>query len=531
MLLGIVLHAALSFLPAAWIVTDRNPVPGFGDLVSIIHGFRMPLFFVMSGFFSAMLLHRRGRRALVKHRFFRVLLPLLAGMVTIIPITIAISMVALSSPSNKPGGASSSGQVTNLWEAAEAGDLQAIERLLASGASVNGRDSQIGITPLIRAAITGRAETIELLVRHGADVNLTARDGGTPLHAAAFLGQKDAVDALLRHGAKVNAQNVRGETPLDVALVDADTTRVYAKMLQLPLNEDGLAGRKAELADELRAHGATGGTRQGIASALMEVPVFNHLWFLWFLWWLVVAMAIVSALGSRLPSLPVPSSMVLGPARYLWLIPLTMIPQWFMGSDGVSTMLGPDTSTGILPIPHVFAYYAIFFGFGAVYYGYHDSSGRVGSRWWLPVVLGLIVAYPLGRAFAEGWTGPFGTPIDPLPRRLLSTLFQASYAWLMTFGLMGMFRRFCPAENTRVRYLSDSAYWLYLAHLPLIIAAQYMVRDWPLPGLVKFAGIVTVSTALLLLSYEYCVRYTWIGRFLNGPRVRPKKALASEVLE
>ena len=91
----------------------------------------------------------------------------------------------------------------------------------------------------------------------------------------------------------------------------------------------------------------------------------------------------------------------------------------------------------------------------------------------------------------------------------------------MTFGLMGLFRRVCPVESPTMRYLSDSAYWLYLAHLPLIIAAQYVVRDWPLPALAKFLLIVVVVTAFLLWTYQTLVRYTWLGRFLNGPRVRP----------
>src|SRR3954466_8769878 len=138
MLLGIALHASLSFFPSFWMVADRRQEPGLGVVFSAIHGFRMPLFFVMSGFFSAMLLHRRGRGALVKHRFHRVFLPLLAGMFNIVPLTVGISRLAVSSASRKPGGAAPAEAATNIWAASRAGDLGAIERHLASGAAVDG---------------------------------------------------------------------------------------------------------------------------------------------------------------------------------------------------------------------------------------------------------------------------------------------------------------------------------------------------------------------------------------------------------
>jgi peptidoglycan/LPS O-acetylase OafA/YrhL len=532
MLLGIVLHAALSFFPSFWMVADSRQDPAFGTLVSVIHGFRMPVFFVMSGFFSAMLLQRRGRGALVKHRFRRVFLPLLLGVVTIVPLTNWISSVAMSSASPQPSDTPGSGAASTIWAAAEAGDLGAIERHLANGAKVNGRDGEFGLTPLHRAAFANRAETAELLIGRGADVNATASDGGTPLHAAAFLGNDKVVTTLVTHGANVNAANKRGETSLNNATVDEGTTRYFASLLKLPLTEDGLGRRKTEIAEYLRTQGAKMGTTAGIADLLMQFPLFNHLWFLWLLWWLVLALAAVSAIGARLPAIRLPAWLVVSPARYLWLIPLTMLPQWFMGGGGASPIFGPDTSAGLLPIPHVLGYYAIFFGFGALYYGFDDHTGRVGKYWWLPLAIGLLVVFPLGMSLSVGWPGSLSVPgvaLEGLPSRILSVALQAAYPWLMTFGLMGLFRRICPVESPTMRYLSDSAYWLYLAHLPLIIAAQYFVRDWPVPSLAKFVLIVTVVTAFLLWTYQVMVRYMWLGRFLNGPRTRPERVSVATV--
>jgi peptidoglycan/LPS O-acetylase OafA/YrhL len=133
-------------------------------------------------------------------------------------------------------------------------------------------------------------------------------------------------------------------------------------------------------------------------------------------------------------------------------------------------------------------------------------------------------------ALIEGWSGPPDVGLGPLPRRMFLIFLQAAFPWLMTFGLMGFFRRVCSDECPTMRYLSDSAYWLYLAHLPLIIAAQYVVRDWPIPALVKFLLIVVVVTSFLLWTYQALVRYTWLGRFLYGPRTRSARAGAPPIV-
>jgi membrane-bound acyltransferase YfiQ involved in biofilm formation len=524
MLLGIVLHASLSFFPLFWVVSDRSQEPGFGIIFWAIHGFRMPVFFVMSGFFSAMLLHRRGRWSLVKHRLFRVFLPLLLGLFTIVPLTNWVCAVAMSSTSRVSRGNSSAEGTSTLGQAARSGDLIAIERHLATETAINSPDGDLELTPLSWAVLGNRAEAVDLLIRRGADVNAVNKDGGTPLHIAAFLGHEKVVDTLVHHGANVNVAMKRGEAPLDAANVDEGTTRLIASALHLEIDDNGLGPRKAAIAESLRKLGATAARQAGIAELLEQFPVFAHLWFLWFLWWLVLGYVALSALGSRFPSIRLPEWLVLSPARYLWLVPLTMIPQSFTGAAGSSLAFGLEGSTGLLPIPHVLAYYAIFFSFGVLYYGYDDQSGRVSERWSLQLLIALLVLFPLGMALAAGWTGlPIGE-LAPGQRRVLLLFVQAAYPWVMTFGLMGFFRRIYPAENKTMRYLSDSAYWLYLAHLPLIVGAQYLVRDWALPAVAKFLLIVVVVTAFLLWTYQTLVRYTWLGRFLNGPRVRPARA-------
>lgn len=94
MMLGIVLHAALLYLtsppPTAPIPTDRNNALVFDVVFDFIHGFRMPAFFVLAGFFAALLVEKRGVHGMLKNRASRILLPLLAALVLILPPTVIL---------------------------------------------------------------------------------------------------------------------------------------------------------------------------------------------------------------------------------------------------------------------------------------------------------------------------------------------------------------------------------------------------------------------------------------------------------
>ena len=499
----------------------------------------------------------------MRHRARRILLPLVIAMFTVIPLTWAAWGYAESASTDDDNG------VVAEVETAPEDDVAALERYAATGASLDAYDPERGLTPLSWAASFGHVETVEWLLDNGADVRALSRDNVTALHSAAFLGRAKIARLLLERGADPYAIDGYGSRPIDSSRADPATTAYYVNLLGLSYEQATLDAGREEVAKLLteameRPRAAEGSaaagadeeagvaerrtdTAGGVApyrddpdalvheergllvpwywdalyrnewGRLFTQDVFSHLWFLWYLVWLAGALILVAwtaaRLSLRLPRLP--ERLVVTPVLYLWAVPVTMATQYFMGVEGHFTAFGADTYTGLLPTPHVLLYYGVFFAFGAVYFAHNEGGARIGRLWQLKLPLALVVflagvvlTFPEEGGTAQGWA------------RAGSLFFQAAYAWMMTLCLMGLFRAALGEGNARVRYISDASYWLYLMHLPLIIALQGVAQDWPLPSVVKLTLLVAVTSAVLLLVYEWGVRYTPIGTLLNGKRVR-----------
>jgi len=205
------------------------------------------------------------------------------------------------------------------------------------------------------------------------------------------------------------------------------------------------------------------------------------------------------------------------PWCFFWLVPLTAVPQFYMTQG-----FGGDTAPGIIPWPPKLMYYMIFFGFGAICFGRPEFEEKAGRPWWLQFVLSLPFLF-LGLYLLKIRDG---SPGD----QMLLSLCAATYAWLMIFGMIGFFRQHFAGRNKWVRYLSDSSYWLYVAHLPLIMGLQVWVSNWNIHHFLKFLLVCTLTFGILIVMYEYLVRYTLIGTMFNGKKVRPDDSPRDEVI-
>ena len=109
------------------------------------------------------------------------------------------------------------------WEhAVNRGEIEALERLLDSGADINAKD-QHGQTALMIAARNGQGRVVQFLVGQGADLDQTAKYHLSALMLAVIGGHLDIVRMLMQADADTGvrgtgAPGFNGKTALDLAV-------------------------------------------------------------------------------------------------------------------------------------------------------------------------------------------------------------------------------------------------------------------------------------------------------------------------
>lgn len=250
-----------------------------------------------------------------------------------------------------------------------------------------------------------------------------------------------------------------------------------------------------------------------------------HLWFLYYLLWAYAAIPVVRTVAARMGRDGQLHEKVDASLRWLVLRPnapvvlaapialcLYFTPNWVLWA-GIAS---PDT--GLVPQWPAATALGSVFTFGWLIHRQADLLVIPKRRWALHLIAAVILTA------ASLWQVN-NLPNPMAPGAFPKAVYAVTYAvaiWNWIFGLVGAAQRFCARESAVGRYMADASYWMYLAHLPLVFALQLIVRDWPLHWSVKFPSILIVAIGILLVSYHYLVRATWVGRMLNG-RTYPRR--------
>jgi len=235
-------------------------------------------------------------------------------------------------------------------------------------------------------------------------------------------------------------------------------------------------------------------------------PNTIHMWFLWMLFWFCVA----TSLLLRLPRAwftPAASALA-WLARQPWGFAVLALPLLVAGLGYPRGILMPSGS--FLPPWNEWLHNGLFFVFGLMLYGRQDGLFVQLQRRWAVYAMAGTALY-VGTGMSMRIAG----------LELAGAYLYHCVSWLWSFAAIGIALKLMQARHAVLGYLADSAYWVYLVHLPLTVLFGALLYQLPMPALAKIGINIAATTLTCVGSYQLFVRYTWISRLLNGKRHVP----------
>ena len=272
---------------------------------------------------------------------------------------------------------------------------------------------------------------------------------------------------------------------------------------------------------------------QGFAS-LTNLPhelfVGTHLWFLYYLILFTLSAIALRSCVLRIPGLH-EATLALGnklirflagakSAPLLLAVP-TACCLWWMNHWGIDT---PDKS--LVPLWPVFCLY---FGCFLIGWAFQHNRERFQVYSCLSLFNGVLALISISVLIAL-------TPYESQPGYecylWVKALFCLAYGitmWTLIPLTLGLCKKLFSSPKAWISYLSNASYWLYLIHLPLVVALQIAVAELSFHWGVKWAMVCGGTIVIGLLTYEAGVKNTMIGDILNGRNRSSKTSLATPV--
>jgi hypothetical protein len=263
------------------------------------------------------------------------------------------------------------------------------------------------------------------------------------------------------------------------------------------------------------------GSANAFASALdyfssMASLIPKVTWHLWFLYYLILFTAFSVFLGVVLKKTPSFSNRISD--AFSWILQQTKFRVLILSGITflIYSSIEPEARQDVFKlIPSIggLIFYLFFYLAGWLLFKSKHLLNTMMHSDWLCFILGVVLFSVY--FFME----------DSMNELLhLKLIIQSITTWLLIFGITGLFIRYGSIYSKRMRYMSDSSYWVYLLHLPLTFAIPGLIADWPLHANLKLLVVVISTTIICFVTYHYLVRGTFVGQFLNGRKYSIKKS-------
>lgn len=257
----------------------------------------------------------------------------------------------------------------------------------------------------------------------------------------------------------------------------------------------------------------------GLDTAYVQYPrlLYNnthHLWFLYYLIFILAGLTVLLGFWSRVPgrfrSLLGKVFSGINPAGFLIIAALGILGATLSLPHYTGRMNG-----GILFSPYwpSVTFFALCFIAGWALWFRQASLVVLERRCWM--YLGVAITCFLIALAIFFNQGEYQSPGYTLLHPLLVLFNGLSVAYFIA-GLTGSFSRYFNSYSPRIRYLSDSAYWVYLLHQSALLLFAVPMYHWAIAAELKFLIVCAGTGFVCLYTYDLFVRNTALGVLLNG---------------
>lgn len=275
---------------------------------------------------------------------------------------------------------------------------------------------------------------------------------------------------------------------------------------------------------------ANGGTPPPSPQPALNASNFplTHLWFLYVLLIFYVVFVVLYVLFGKnvlLARVAKPLVQIIFGWGGAVLIAIPMTLSFYLNPSWLMWFGIPTPDTGLLPNATALVIYGTAFGLGWLLNTQPKLLRNLERRWLFHLTLAVICT--ISNLMMVGVT-PVLIPATQDTTKLGYAVLYSLAAWSWVFALIGISLRFLANFSPVRRYIADASYWIYLVHLPLVMALQTLVGKLEWSWMLKFPLILIAAFAILFSSYHLLVRYSFIGVILNGKRAKRQQNLPAK---
>jgi len=243
----------------------------------------------------------------------------------------------------------------------------------------------------------------------------------------------------------------------------------------------------------------------------LELPTWNHLWFVAYLWCYTAVLWLLLRLAPRASGRAAAALRVLLARPWGLLLPLL-----FLGAARMVLAWRYPSTHALVDDWYNHAQYLSLFllGYAIALPGPHCALIER-ARW--PALAAALAAC----AYLAWSMGRFAEAPPPEALRWLQRAGWAVQQWGAIVAILGFARRLAPGDGPARRYLAEAVFPVYILHQTVIVVLAHRLKPLALPPAVEGPLLVVATFALCLAGYELARRAGPL-RPLLGLRRRPR---------